>query len=473
MTNATCHMTNRGIRKGVVGACSGMRSSGMRSSVVTHVPASPHIHCVPTAIILALLIAVSCYAQTPPGTWALVGGDVETVSSGRIAGATVVLRDGRIVGVGPDVAVPSDATVVDCEGMTIYPGFFDAGTRLGLIEIGAVEETRDENEMGDITPHALALTAVNPNSVAIPVTRVSGVTTALTAPTGGLLPGTAAVINLLGYTPQQMSVGNAGALIVNFPRKGRSGWWDERKEEEIEKAWRERMEKLDEIWDQAELYAQIDATARENGESPDHRTYDNTAPYEAMMPAVRGRMPVIIEVSRAADIDSALAWIARRGLTNVILGDVDEGWRVADRIAAAGIPCIVGPVLSIPSRHSDRYDKAYANPGLLSKAGVRVALRTSQAANVRNLPFNAGFAVSYGMDPAEALRAITLTPAELFGVDDRLGSIEVGKEGTLFVCDGDPFEPATEVRHLFIGGRNVPLESRHTRLNDEFLNRDM
>ncbi len=428
---------------------------------------------VTTTLVTFLMAIASAFAQTPPGTWALVGGDVETVSSGRMAGATVVMRDGVIVAVGTDVEVPSDATVIDCAGMTIYPGLFDAGTRLGLIEIGAVEETRDENEMGDVTPHAQALTAVNPNSVSIPVTRVNGVTTVLTYPTGGLFPGTGAVINLLGYTPQQMSVGGAGALILNFPRRGRSGWWDERKEEEIEKAWRERSEKLDEVWDQAELYARIDSAARSGGESLHRRTYDNTAPYEAMIAAIRGEMPVIIEVDRAADIDSALHWIDRRGLTNVILSGVDEGWRVADKIAAARVPCIVGPVLSIPSRPSDRFDKAYANPGLLAKAGVRVALRTSDAANVRNLPFNAGFAIAYGMDPAEALRSITLTPAELFGVSDRLGSIEIGKDGTLFVADGDPFEPATQVLHLFIGGRNVPLQSRHTRLNDEFQDRNM
>ena len=425
-----------------------------------------------TIAMIGLFLCTLQSLEAQEGTWALVRGNVQTVSNGLVENATVLIENGRIVGVARGLTAPAGATVVDCSGMTIYPGLFDAGTRLGLIEIGAVEVTRDENEMGDVTPHAQALTAVNPNSVAIPVTRVNGITTALTSPTGGLFPGTAAVINLHGYTPEQMSVNGARALVINFPSKGRGGWWDQRREEEIEKQWKNRMTKLDDVWDQASIFARIDSVSSSTGNSLDHGTYDHTAPLEAMAPALRGAMPIVIEVNRAADIDSALQWVERRGVENVIFAGVREGWRMADKIAAAGIPCIVGPVLSTPMRASDRFDKAYANAGLLAKAGVKVALRTSDVANVRNLPFHAGFAVTYGMEPSEALRAITLTPAELFGLEDELGSIEVGKQATLFVADGDPFEPGTTIHHLFINGRNVQLESRHTRLHDEFLRRD-
>ena len=421
-------------------------------------------------VVIGLLLLGVKNLDAQKGTWALIRGDVQTVSNGLLKNTTVLVEDGRIVGLAQGLTVPEGATVIDCSGMTIYPGLFDAGTRLGLIEIGAVEVTRDENEMGDVTPHAQALTAVNPNSVAIPVTRVNGITTALTSPTGGLFPGTAAVINLHGYTPEQMSVAGARALVINFPSKGRGGWWDERSEEEVEKQWKNRMEKLNDVWDQATIFARIDSAS--NGRGVERATYDHTAPLEAMVPAVRGERPIVVEVQRAADIDSALNWVEQRGLGNVIFAGVREGWRVADKIAAAGIPCIVGPVLSTPMRASDRFDKAYANAGLLVKAGVKVALRTSDVANVRNLPFHAGFAVTYGLDPEEALRAITLTPAELFGLEDELGSIEVGKQATLFVADGDPFEPRTTIHHLFIDGRKVELESRHTRLHDEFIRRD-
>ena len=422
-------------------------------------------------LVLLLGFLTTIASASAQGTFALVGGDIETVANGRITGGTVVIVDGLITAVGRDITPPEGAEVINCSGLTIYPGFFDAGTTLGLIEIGAVEETRDESEMGEITPHARALTAVNPNSVSIPVTRVSGVTTALTAPRGGVLPGTASVITLFGYTPDRMALKGGDALMVNFPEKGSGGWWDERTDEQREKEWKERLTKLEEVWQGAEVFARIDSAAEAGGEARRDLTYEHTAPYEAMLPALRGEIPVVIEVNRAEDIDSALAWIRRHNIPRPVLSGVREGWRVADRIAEAGIPCIVGPVLAIPTRASDRYDRAYANPGLLAAAGVKVALRTNDAENVRNLPFNAGFAVAHGMEPTEALRAITLTPAEIFGVDDQVGSIEVGRQGTLFAVEGDPFETNTSPRYLFIGGWNVPLESRHTQLYNEFLHR--
>jgi imidazolonepropionase-like amidohydrolase len=156
----------------------------------------------------------------------------------------------------------------------------------------------------------------------------------------------------------------------------------------------------------------------------------------------------------------------------VIFTGVAEGWRVADEIAAAGIPVITGPVLSLPTRQSDRYDRAYTNAAMLHKAGVKVALRTNDAENVRNLPFNAGFAAAYGMGKEAALKAVTIVPAEIFGLADEVGSLEKGKLANLFVTDGDPFEPKTQVKHLFISGYNVPLDSRHIRLYNEFLERE-
>jgi len=183
-------------------------------------------------------------------------------------------------------------------------------------------------------------------------------------------------------------------------------------------------------------------------------------------------MPVMIRVNRSADIRSALEWIADQGLDQVVLSGVAEGWRVADLIAEAGVPVLAGPVIATPSRSSDRYDRAYENAALLHEAGVTVALRTGEDANVRNLPFNAGFAVAYGMPYADALRAVTLTPAEIFGVADELGSLEVGKQASLFIADGDPFEPATAVTHLFIDGYQIPMESEQSRLYEEFLDRD-
>lgn len=418
----------------------------------------------------ALFLAVCgiAGAQSTKGTFALTNARIQTVTNGVIERGVLVIRDGKIAALGPDVSAPADATTIDCNGLTLYPGMIDAGTQLGLIEVGSLPETRDNHELGQIAPQMRALTAINPNSVSIPVTRVNGVTTVLTVPNGGLFPGTAALINLNGYTPEQMSVSGWQAVAMNFPSTGRRGWWDDRPEEEVEKEAKKARKRLDDLWKKAQLYATIDSARRAK---PDPNRLPEYLPeMDALLPAATRRAPLLIEVNAARDIDSAIAWVKQNNVLAIFTG-VDEGWRVADKLAAANIPCIVGPVLSIPNRPSDRYDRAYGNAGLLRAAGVKVALRTNEEANVRNLPFHAGFAAAYGMGRQEALRAVTIVPAEIFGVSNQLGSLEVGKQATLFAADGDPFEPATNIRHLFIDGYRIPMTSRHTQLHQEFLNR--
>lgn len=404
------------------------------------------------------------------GTFALVNARIVTVTNGTIERGTLIIEDERITAVGEDVAIPSGAEIIDCEGLSVYPGMIDTGTRLGLAEIGAVDETNDYSEVGDVLPHMQALTAVNPNSVHIPVTRASGVTTVLTEPAGGLLPGTAALINLHGYTGEQMQVADARAVLLNFPSRAKRGSRDDRTKAKRQEAYDKQLEKLNEIWDRAELYARIDSAYRAN---PDRARRPEYAPAaDALVPVVRGEIPVILIANRAQEIEDALDWAESRGLlSNSILSGVLEGWRVADHIAEAGVPALVGPVLDLPARPSDRYDKPYANAGLLRQAGVRVAIRTGEAENVRNLPFHAGFAAAYGLGREEALQAVTIDAARIFGVADLIGSLEEGKVANLFVADGDPFEPQAEVRHVFINGYKIPLENRQRELYEEFLDR--
>ncbi len=401
------------------------------------------------------------------GVFALTNARIITVTQGVIERGTLIIRNDRIVALGTNVEIPPDAEIIDCTGLEIYPGFIDSGTYLGLVEIRSLPETRDYREQGDLTPHVDALTAVNPNSVLIPVNRVNGITTVLTEPEGGLLPGKAALINLFGYTPEQMHVGGVRLMVLDFPSKGRRGPWDRRKPEDIEKAFRQAMEKLNEVWDRAELYARIDSAYRANPAQNPRPLY--VPAMQALLPVLRGEMPLMIKVDLAPDILEAIKWVKKRGLKRVIFSGVAEGWRVADKIAEAGIPCLVGPILSLPTRESDRYDKAYANAGLLHAAGVKIAIRTGDAANVRNLPYHAGFAAVYGLGREAALRAITINPAEIFGVDDLIGSLEVGKKANLFVADGDPFEPKTQVRYVFIDGYLIPMDNRQLRLYQEFL----
>ena len=423
-------------------------------------------------LLIALLVPSDSAAQTAPSydvDVAITNARIVTVTNGVIDNGTVVIRADTIAAVGADIDIPDDVSVHDANGDSVYPGMIDGGTRLGLVEVTSLSETMDDNEIGSLTPHMDALTAVNPNSVAIPVTRLNGVTTVITEPSGGQWPGQAALIDLLGYTPEQMHMGGVKHMVLSFPSTGRRGTSDTRSEDEIESDAEEALDELNELWDDAVLYDQIQA--RQDEAEPGH--FAEYAPaYEAMQPVVQGEMPILLKVDKAADILDALAWAEERDVIDqVVLSGVAEGWRVAEEIADAGVPVITGPVIALPSRQSDRYETPYANAGRLHAAGVEVALRTGEDSNVRNLPFHAGFAVAHGMDADAALEAVTITPARILGVDDQLGSIEVGKQANLFIANGDPFEPATQIERLFIGGYDVPIESRHTNLYDEFLNR--
>ncbi len=410
--------------------------------------------------IMAQQVAKSTYSDV-----LLKNATVHTITDGTLNSTDVLIADGVIKDIGTNLN-PSDVEVIDCAGKHIYPGFFDSGTQLGMSEVGAVSLTNDYNEIGDLIPHMQALTAVNPNSVAIPVTRVNGVTNVIAKPTGGLFPGTASLINLHGYTPDQMYAGFKG-VILNFPSGAKRGRWDRRSEEDIKKAQEKATKKLDEVWSKLKLYAQIDSTEKSKNISS-HNKYQPE--FASLLPVYRGETLLMVEVNKDKDIESALDWIKKNNV-NAVLTGVSEGWRVADKIAESGIPVITGPVLSIPGRAYVRYDVNYANASVMQKAGVLVALRTNDTENVRNLPFNAGFAATYGMGIEEALKSITINPAKIFGVDKEYGSIEKGKIANLFVSSGDPFEMKTEISHLFIKGWNIPIESRHTLLYDEFLSR--
>lgn len=398
------------------------------------------------------------------GPFLLKGATIHPVTSEPYIGDILIEGD-RISSIGANVSTFAEVTTIDCKGKHIYPGLIDAGTHLGLGEIGAVSLTNDFREIGDIIPQMQALTAVNPNSVSIPVTRTNGVTTVFTYPTGATLSGTGALIDLIGYTPEQMYAGSK-AVVMSFPSSGKRGRWDRRSEEEISKAAEKRMKKINDTWDNATLYAKIDSTATAMNKKSD----DYKPELEALLPVIRKERKLFIEVNKATDIKKAIEWIQSRDL-DVVLTGVREGHRVAKEIAEAKLPVITGPILGMPARSSDKFDQPYANAGLMMKAGVKVAIRTDETENVRNLPFNAGFAAAYGMGIDEALKAITINTAEIFGVSDRYGSLEIGKVANLFVSDGDPFETKTQISHLFIRGLQVPMESRHTLLYDEFLER--
>lgn len=393
------------------------------------------------------------------GKFLLQNATVHTITKGVLNNASVLIEDGKILQVGSSVAAEG-AEVIDCSGMVIYPGMIDGGTTLGLVEVSSVAETVDYAEIGNFTPNMQALTTVNPNSEAIPVTRVSGVTTVMTVPQGGLFPGTAALINLVGYTPDQMYAG-AKAVVMNFPSSARRGRFDRRSDEDIKKDNEKALKEANELLENAKSYLEM----KNNG--ADLEYYPEM---DQLSKVLSGELPLMIEVNAAADIQNAIKWLNGKEIKAFFSG-VSEGWRVAEEIAKAGIPVITGPIQALPTRQSDRYDTPYANAGKMAKAGVKVAIRTNETENVRNLPFHAAYAAAYGMGKEEAWKAVTINTAEILGVADQLGSIEEGKVANLIVATEDPFETRAQIMHVFINGYRIPLSNRHIRLYQEFLER--
>lgn len=417
------------------------------------------------ATLLALLPLVAVaqidgeFVKPRNGKFLLQNATVVTVTKGTLANTSVLLENGKIAKVGTNLSAEG-AEVIDCTGLFIYPGIIDGGTRLGLVEVSSVPETVDYSEIGNVVPNMQALTTVNPNSEAIGVTRVSGVTTVLTVPSGGLFPGTAALINLNGYTPDQM-YGGFKAVAMTFPSSGRRGRFDRRSDEDIKKDGEKALKEANEIWTNAKNYLELKTSGAQIAYYPE---------MEQLSKVVSGELALLIEVNVASDIQNAIKWVEGKNI-KVIFTGVAEGWRVADEIAKAKIPVVTGPVQELPTRASDRYDTPYANAGILAKAGVKVALRTDEEENVRNLPFHAAFAAAYGLGKEEALRAVTINPAEIFGVADQYGSIEAGKRANVLVSTGDPFETRTQLLHVFIDGYRIPMSNRHIRLYQEFLER--
>ncbi len=408
-------------------------------------------------------------AQGAPAQSAIVvirNATIVPVTGPRIQNGSIVLRGDRIEAIGPNVAAPSGARVIDGSGLFVYPGMIDGGTQLGLTEIGSVPGGEDTQEVGDFNPHNVALTAVNPHSELIPVTRVNGVTTVITAAEGGLISGQAGLIDLMGWTPAEMAVRRHAAMVVSYPSLGGGGGGggfrgpqrsDAERREELDR----RTRSLRSYFADARAYAEMKGRVATAG-----GVRKVNQAMEAMTPIMRGETPVIFDVTTADQIRGVLALADTFGI-KVVLRGAREAWRLADSLAMRKIPVIVGPLTSVPDA-DDPYDMTYANPGVLARAGVKIAFQTSDAANSRNLPYNAALAVAYGLDADAALRALTINAAEIFGVADRYGSLAPGKVANVVVTTGDPMDVRSVVRHLFIRGQPVPLDDRHTRLYEQF-----
>ena len=393
---------------------------------------------------------------------ALVGGTVHPVSGEPIARGTVLFEKGKITAVGAEVKVPADAIVVDVKGLHVYPGLIEPFSNLGLIEIGSIRATVDDQEIGKINPEVRAEKAINPDSERFPVTRANGVALAAVLPSGGLISGLGAVVRLDGWTWDQMTVKAPLCLLVNWPDMSPPGrGLDKEAREKRARQLKEDLAALEQAFKDARAYKQARAAAGAKG-VPAH---DLDVRWEALLPVLSGEVPVWVTAERRMEIEAAVDWAQREGLKMVLAGGA-EAAECAGLLKANNIPVIAAPVLSLPLRRDSDYDEPFTLPDKLFRAGVEFCIggRASMNGNERNLPYNAAMAAAFGLPKEEALKAITLYAAKILGIADRAGSLEAGKEATIMVTDGDPLEVTTQVEKLYIQGRPVDLDTRQKAL---------
>lgn len=418
-------------------------------------------------VLLAALFVLTPLAVAADDSFLLRGATIHPVTAPEIPNGMILVRDGVIAEVGPKISAPRGVRVIEARGLHVYPGLIDSGTQLGLAEISSVRETVDTTEIGDFNPQLRAIIAVHPASEHIPVTRANGITTALAAPSGGIISGQAALIHLDGWTWEEMQVKAPAAMMLQFPviqtREGRPGAGRAaRPFSEAKREYERRLQQLREFFEQARRYQKAKLAGGPSFQT-DHRM-------EAMLPVIERKLPVVAVAVRERAIREAIAFAESQNI-KLILAEAREAYKVADLIRQKNIPVILGPTLELPLDEHDPYDKAYTLPAELHRAGVKFAFASFSTSFARNLPYQAAMAVAFGLPYQEALKALTIYPAEIWGVADRLGSIEKGKWADLIVTDGDPLETRTQVRHVFIQGREVDLSNRHLRLYEKYSKR--
>ena len=414
-----------------------------------------------TLLLVALVIAVPARAQTI----AITGGTVYPVSGAPIEHGTVLMRDGRITAVGAGVAIPADAQRIDAAGKFVTPGLVNAATALSVVDIGAVASTRNVSARGreGIAAAFTVWDGLNPASVLLPPARAAGITTVVIEPRGGIISGQAAVLHLVEGTAADMVMRSPVAMVGQIGQIGGTpGGAQPQSRGEL-------MLRLREVLDDARAYSRRKA----DYERAQTRQFAaSRLDLEALGPVLDGRVPLMLDADRASDIESALK-LARDYNLKLIVTGAAEAWIVAEKLAAAHVPVMTGAMNNIPETFASLGTRQ-ENAGLLRRAGVTVLIignaggGDEDAFNVRNLRFEAGNAVAYGMTRDDALRAITLTPAEVFGVADRVGSLQAGKDADVVVWSGDPFEFASQPEHVFIRGREVHATTRQDQLEQRY-----
>jgi len=413
-----------------------------------------------------LLSAACAVAQT--STLVIRNATIHPVTASELAGS-VVVTDGVIAEIGPKVTVPKGARVVEAKGLHLYPGMIDSATMIGLTEISSIRETQDAAELGDFNPQLRAIVAINPDSEHIPVARANGITSVITMPSGGIIGGQAAMIHLDGWTWEEMEVARSAALYFRFPlmsattgRRSSAAEPSRSSFAETRRRYEEQLRKVGEFFEQARRYQKAKAA------SPAGFKID--LKFEAMLPVLDRKLPVMVVAARERAIKEALEFAARENI-RMVLAQVREPGATLAELKSRQIPVILPNTQALPLEEDDPYDSAFTLPAELHKAGVLFAFGTFDSSAVRNLPYQASTAAAFGLPPEEAMKAVTINAARIWGVEDKVGSIDKGKWADLILTDGDPLETRTQIKQMFIRGREVSLENKHTQLYKRYMNR--
>jgi imidazolonepropionase-like amidohydrolase len=441
------------------------------------------------ALVASLLVAAATAQQKtsapakaaapaidPAKPIAITGGKLLTITHGTIESGVLVIENGKIAAVGAagSVKLPANAQVIDAKGMTVYPGLIDSETHLGLTEINADKNTNDLVETSDeIMPHMHVADAFHAESALIPVARYNGITNAIVAPDSkDTLPGQNSFIQLAGADASQMLLIRDIALPLNFTGSQR------RNESFASSSYPStRMgmaAQMRQVFTDAQAYAvkweeynKKKAAAKTGDTPPSPPSRD--LKLEALLPYLEGKKPVVVKAEEPSDVETAFA-LAQEFKLRVILNGLTHSQSIFDKIASWTVPVILGSIYDDP-KEWQRYDAVYRVPAELSKRGVKIAFASFEAHQVRNLPYAAGFAVAFGLPYDEAMKALTLYPAQIWGVDDQLGSLDVGKTANVVVASGDPLDVKTVVQRVFIQGKDIPMSNRQTELRDRYSNR--
>lgn len=420
-----------------------------------------------TFFCLLIAATTACASDQIPGApqkrpIALINGTVHPIVGPPIEQGVLIFDQGRITDIGTDIRPPAGAEVIDVRGKHIYPSLIEAHSAIGLTEITSTRATLDFAESGLMNPNVSAHVAVNPDSELIPVTRANGVLVAVSAPSGGLVCGKASVLQLDGWTYEEMTLKADVAMFIHWPHLTPFARRSEGRTEDAADPRTQPLKELRDLFEQARTWRK----ARES--NPDSQAFDSRL--QAMQPVLEGKLPLMIAADRADQIQSAVAFGVEQNVRVIIFGGYDAE-SCAELLRRYQVPVIIDAIHKDPRREHEDYDAAFTLPERLRKAGVRFCISgsgRSETWNTRNLPYQAATAVAYGLPYEDGVRSLTIWPAEILGIADRVGTLEKGKDATLFLCNGDPLETETQISAAWIQGRRVDLSSRHTQLFSKY-----